>query len=353
MKTIKGPGLFLAQFAGDRAPFDSLGSIAKWAADLGYRGVQIPSGDRRVFDLDLAADSDGYCDEVKGILADAGVVVTELSTHLQGQLVAVHPAYDQLFDGFAPQEVRGNPKARQEWAVGQLMKAARASRRLGLTSHASFSGSLAWPYVFPWPVRGQDLIETAFTELARRWTPILDAFDEAGVDVAYEIHPSEDPFDGLTFERFYARTGEHPRCCILFDPSHLHLQHIDYLGYIDVYHERIRAFHVKDAEIVPSARQGTYGGYQPWPERSGRFRSPGDGQIDFKGIFSRLTQHGFDGWAVMEWECVIKSPAQGAREGAPYIACNIIEASDTALDDYAARGGMTEDTSRTILGIDR
>ena len=115
MKTIKGPALFLAQFAGDQKPFDTLPSIAKWAADLGFVGVQIPSWDTRLFDLDQAAESKDYCDEVKGVLADAGLKLTELSTHLQGQLVAVHPAYDEAFDGFAAPEVRGNPKARQEW----------------------------------------------------------------------------------------------------------------------------------------------------------------------------------------------------------------------------------------------
>ena len=89
---IKGPGIFLAQFAGDEAPFNSLESITKWAASLGYTGVQIPTFDTRLFDLDRAAESTTYCDEVQGICADAGVEITELSTHLQGQLVAVNPA---------------------------------------------------------------------------------------------------------------------------------------------------------------------------------------------------------------------------------------------------------------------
>src|SRR5690606_33304436 len=186
MKTIKGPAIFLAQFAGDQAPFNSLAAIAKWAADLGYQGVQIPSWDGRLFDLKRAAESDTYCDEVKGTLADAGVALTELSTHLQGQLVAVHPAYDEGFDAFAAPEVRGNPKARQAWAVEQMRLAARASRRLGLDAHVTFSGALAWPYVYPWPPRPAGLIETAFTELARRRRPILDAFDEQGVDRRYE-----------------------------------------------------------------------------------------------------------------------------------------------------------------------
>ena len=153
MKTMKGPGIFLAQFAGPDAPFNSLPAIAKWAADKGFVGVQMPTTDNRLFDLKKAAESDAYCDEVKGVLADAGIQLTELSTHLQGQLVAVHPAYDTLFDGFAPEAVRGKPAERQAWAIDQMGLAARASRRLGLNASATFSGALAWPYLYPWPQR--------------------------------------------------------------------------------------------------------------------------------------------------------------------------------------------------------
>lgn len=350
MTTIRGPAIFLAQFAGDIAPFNSLKTIAEWAASLGYKGVQIPSWDRRLFDLDRAADSDAYCDEVKATLAQAGMQLTELSTHLQGQLVAVHPAYDEAFDGFAPAVVRGNRAARQQWAVDQLMKAARASQRLGLTAHATFSGALAWPYVYPWPQRPPGLIETAFDTLAARWKPILDAFDAAGVNLCFEIHPGEDLHDGASFEMFLARVGNHPRCKILYDPSHFVLQQLDYLGFIDLYHERIGAFHVKDAEFNPTARQGVYGGYQSWADRAGRFRSLGDGQVDFRGIFSKLAQYGFAGWAVLEWECAIKSAEQGAREGAPFIRDHIIEVTGKAFDDFAAAG--TDDTAnRRMLGL--
>jgi sugar phosphate isomerase/epimerase len=256
MKTIKGPAIFLAQFAGDADPFNNLGAIARWAAGHGFKGVQIPSWDARLFDLAKAAESRTYCDEVKGTLKEAGVELTELSTHLQGQLVAVHPAYDLAFDGFAAPEVRNNPAARQQWAVDQLMKAAKASENLGLTAHATFSGALAWPYLYPWPQRPPGLIETAFDELAKRWTPILDAFDGAGVDLCYEIHPGEDLHDGVTFEMFLERVGNHPRCTMLYDPSHYVLQALDYLANIDIYHDRIRMFHVKDAEFNPTGRQG-------------------------------------------------------------------------------------------------
>lgn len=351
MRTIKGPALFLAQFAGDRPPFDSLGAIARWAAGLGFKGVQIPSWDSRLFDLRRAADSSAYCDEIRGTLAEAGVTLTELSTHLQGQLVAVHPAYDAAFDGFAPPEVRGKPAARQGWAVEQLMLAARASRNLGLSAHATFSGALAWPYLYPWPQRPPGLIETAFDELARRWRPILHAFEASGVDLCYEIHPGEDLHDGGTYEMFLDRVGNHARCCLLYDPSHFVLQQLDYLGYIDVYHERIRMFHVKDAEFHPTARQGVYGGYQPWADRAGRFRSLGDGQVDFKRIFSKLTQYDFPGWAVLEWECALKDAQQGAAEGARFIADHIIVAAGKAFDDFAA-AGTDEAANRRMLGLE-
>ena len=350
MKTIKGPAIFLAQFAGDEAPFNSIRSICEWAAGLGFKGVQVPSWDSRMMDLEKAASSKDYCDELRGIANDAGVEITELSTHLQGQLVAVHPAYDAAFDGFAAEAVRGNPKARQAWAVEQLMLAAQASKHLDLTSHVTFSGALAWPYFYPWPQRPEGLVETAFDELAKRWKPILAAFEEVGVDLCYEVHPGEDLHDGVTFEMFLERVGNHPRCNMLFDPSHYVLQSLDYLEHIDIYHERIKMFHVKDAELNPSGRVGVYGGYQPWEKRAGRFRSLGDGQVDFAGIFSKFAQYDFDGWAVLEWECCLKSAEQGAREGAKFIADHIIQVTDRAFDDFAD-SGADEAANRKMLGL--
>jgi len=351
MKTIQGPAIFLAQFAGDTAPFNTLDNIAGWAASLGYKGVQIPSWDGRLFDLKRAAESKVYCDDVLGTLGRVGLQLTELSTHLQGQLVAVHPAYDLMFDGFAPEQMRGNPRTRQAWAVEQLRLAARASANLGLKAHATFSGALAWPYVYPWPQRPAGLIETAFGELASRWLPILNAFGEAGVDLCFEIHPGEDLHDGATFEMFLERVKNHPRCHVLFDPSHFVLQQLNYLQFIDLYHGHIKMFHVKDAEFHSSGRQGVYGGYQPWVDRAGRFRSLGDGQVDFRGIFSKLTQHGFAGWAVLEWECCVKSGEQGAAEGAPFIARHIIRAASQSFDDFAG-SGADQAANRRMMGLE-
>jgi sugar phosphate isomerase/epimerase len=337
---VKGPAIFLAQFADDLAPFNSFVSICKWAASLDYKGVQIPTWDGRLFDLAKAAQSKAYCEEIAGIARSHGLVVTELSTHLQGQLVAVNPAFDEAFDAFAPKEVHGRSCERQKWAVEQLLMAAQASQHLGLTASATFSGALAWPYVYPWPQRPPGLIETAFEELARRWMPILNAYDDAGVDLCYEIHPGEDVFDGATFERFLDALKGHRRCNILYDPSHFLLQQLDYLAFIDLYHERIRAFHVKDAEFNPTGRQGVYSGYAPWIERAGRFRSPGDGQVDFSGIFSKLAQYDYSSWAVLEWECCLKHSEDGAREGAQFIKRHLIRVTGKAFDNFA--GGATD-----------
>ncbi len=351
MKTIKGPAIFLAQFMDDVEPFNNLKSICEWAAGLGYKAVQLPSWDDRIMDLEKAGTSKDYCDELKGIVTEAGLEISELSTHLQGQLVAVHPAYDVMFDAFAPEKLHGNYNGRTEWAKQQVKYAATASKHLGINVMASFSGALAWPFMYPWPQRPAGLVESAFAELASRWMPVLDHCKEEGVEVCYEIHPGEDLHDGITFEMFLEATHNHDSVKMLYDPSHYILQQLDYLQHIDFYHEYIRMFHVKDAEFNPTGKAGVYGGYQGWTDRPGRFRSPGDGQIDFGAVFSKLSQYGYDGWAVLEWECCIKSSQQGAEEGAPFIDAHIINVTEKAFDDFAG-GEVDEATNRRILGID-
>ncbi len=350
MQQIKGPAIFLAQFVGEDAPFNSFDAMCGWAASLGYKGVQVPTWEACLIDLEKAATSQTYCDELKGVAASHGIEITELSTHLQGQLVAVNPAYSAMFDGFAAAEVQNNPAARTEWAVQQMMWAAQASKNLGLNAHASFSGALMWHTFYPWPQRPAGLVEDGFKELAQRWTPILNAFDEAGCDLCYEIHPGEDLHDGVTYERFWEATGNHERACILYDPSHFVLQQLDYLSFIDIYHDRIRAIHVKDAEFRPNGRSGVYGGYQDWRDRPGRFRSLGDGQVDFRSIFTKLTHHGYQGWAVLEWECCFKHPEDGAAEGAPFIADHIIRPAEKAFDDFAS-AGADADLNARVLGL--
>lgn len=350
MTTLLGPAIFLAQFISDEAPFNNLDGICKWAANLGFAGIQMPTNNASFIDLKLAAESKTYADDLKGKVNSYGLQITELSTHLQGQLVAVNPVYDTLFDAFAPDQYKNNPNARKEWAIQQLKHAAKASQNLGLKAHATFSGALLWPMVYPWPQRPAGLVDAGFTELANRWLPILNEFDECGIDLCYEIHPGEDLHDGITYEMFLEKVNHHPRACLLYDPSHFVLQCLDYLAYIDNYHERIKMFHVKDAEFNPTGKQGVYGGYQNWIDRAGRFRSLGDGQVDFKAVFSKMAAYDFKGWAVLEWECAIKNQEDGAREGAQFIKNHIIKVTDKAFDDFAASGADAS-FNHTLLGL--
>jgi len=348
MPNIKGPAVFLAQFLRDEAPFNSLTSIGKWFADLGYKAVQIPAWDARVFDLDKAASSKSYCDDYRATLASLGLEVSEIAGHLQGQVLAIHPAYEVMFQGFHPKGLTG--QARTDWATDQLKKCVRASANFGTTCVPVLSGGFAWHMVYPWPQRPEGIVDEAFKELAARWRPILDLASEHGVTIGYELHPGSDIYDGATFEMFLDHTDSHPAACLNYDPSHFLLQQLDYLEFIRIYGERITAFHVKDAEFRPSGKVGVYGGYQSWAKRAGRFRSLGDGQVDFSQVFTLLTEAGYDGWAVLEWECCVKSPEQGAAEGAPFIAKHIIEGTTVAFDDFAG-GGSDTAKNRQILGL--
>lgn len=349
MPKIKGPAVFLAQFLRDQEPYNNITNIGRWVAGLEYKGIQIPTWDRRVFDLAKAAESKTYCDEYKGRLKEMDLEPTELAGYLAGQVLAVHPAYEIMFEGFHPAGLKG--AARTKWAAGELKRCIQASVNMGTTVIPVLSGGFAWHMVYPWPQRPQGIIEEAFKELARRWLPLLDLAHEQGLVFAYELHPGSDVYDGASYEMFLEHTDNHPAACLNYDPSHFLLQQLDYLQFIQLYGERIKGFHVKDAEFRPTGRVGVYGGYQSWAGRAGRFRSLGDGQVDFTRFFTLLAEAGFTGWAVLEWECCVKSPEQGAAEGAPFIARHIIETTSVAFDDFA--GGQTEAArNRSILGLD-
>ncbi len=349
MGKIKGPAVFLAQFMRDEAPYNSIDNIGRWVAGLGYKAVQLPGWDGRAIDIDKAAESKTYCDEYKGKLQEIGLEITEVTGYLAGQVLCMHPAYEMMFEGFYPKGMRG--KAITEWATGELKKCVAASVHFGLNCIPVLSGAFAWQLVYPWPQRPSGIIEEAFKEQAKRWGPILDMAHDNGCTIGYELHPGSDVYDGSTFEMFLDATNNHPAACINYDPSHFLLQQLDYLEFIKIYGERIKGFHVKDAEFRPTGKVGVYGGYQPWAGRAGRFRSLGDGQVDFSRVFTLMAEAGFDGWAVLEWECCLKSPEQGAAEGAPFIAKHIIETTDLAFDDFA--GGQSDlAMNRKVLGLD-
>ncbi len=333
MKTIKGPGIFLAQFLRNSPPYNTLESLSEWVSGLGYKGIQVPTWDERTIDLKTASESKTYCDKYKGKLNEKGIELIELAAYLQGQVIAIHPAYETMFDAFYPKGL--TPKERTKWATDQLMMTIKASANFGTKNISVLSGGFAWHTMYPWPQRPDGLIHEAFTELVARWMPVLNFAGENGVSIGYELHPGSDLFDGATYEMFLEMSGDHEAACITYDPSHMLLQQMDYIQFIEIFADKIKAFHVKDAEFNPTGRVGVYGGYQPWINRAGRFRSLGDGQVDFKRVFSLLTEKNYDGWAILEWEDCLKSPEQGAAEGAQFISRHIISATEVSFDDFA------------------
>ena len=347
-RQIKGPGIFLAQFIGENPPFNNLQNIAEWSSFLGFKGIQIPIWDSRVINLDQASQSKAYCENLKGMLAEKNLEVIELAAYLQGQCMAMHPAYEKLFQPFYPTGL--DDAERLEWATNEIKKTIDASCFLGTKNISVLSGSLAWPFFYPWPQRSDGLIDEAFDELLKRWLPVLDYAGDHGVTIGYELHPGSDLFDGATYKRFLDLANGHPAACITYDPSHFLLQQADYLEFIEIFADRIKAFHVKDAEFNPSGLCGVYGSYADWKDRAGRFRSLGDGQVDFKNIFTLLTESGYDGWAILEWECFIKSSEQGAREAVPFIKKHIIETSEKAFDDFV-KSETNKSINREILGL--
>ena len=348
MNKIKGPGIFLAQFLRDVEPFNNINTISKWAADLGYKGVQIPTWSKTIFDLDLASKSRDYCDNYKANLESAGLEIIELASYLQGQVMAIHPAYELLFQSFYPKELDDN--GRLEWASEELRKTIIASANFGTKNISVLSGGFAWPYMYPWPQRPEGMIEEAFRELAKRWLPILNFAQDAGITIGFELHPGSDLCDGSSFLRFLDMVHHHSAACITYDPSHFVLQQLDYIEFIRIFSNRIKAFHVKDAEFQPTGLVGVYGGFNNWVERAGRFRSPGDGHVNFKRIFSTLTEYGYEGWAILEWECCIKGADQGASESAGFIGRHIIDVAEYAFDDFA-NAPMGDIFIRKALGI--
>jgi sugar phosphate isomerase/epimerase len=349
--TIRGPGLFIGQYIGTEPPFDRLEDLAGWAASLGFKAIQIPISDTRLKDI-VGVSQTAIVETISVIVSKSGLAISELSAHRAGALLAVHPAYDEIMDALAAPAVRGRPEARREQAEHDLRRTIALAAALGVDKVATFSGGLAWPFLYPYPPRPPGLIERAFSELARRWRPLLDAADQAGIDLCFELHPGQDLHDGVTFERFLGAVDHHPRAKILYDPSHMLLQQMDYLSFIDRYHDRIAAFHVKDAELNPTGASGVYGGYQDWLDRPGRFRSVGDGQIDFRRIFDRLTRYGYAGWAVLEWECCLKNPIDGAREGARFISEHIIRVTEQSFD-APLEASMSPEKLDRVLGLAR
>lgn len=350
-------GIFVAQYLGQPGCEDLM-ATARTMAGIGYKQLQLTPD---CFDLAAAAASQGWCvDNLIGPLGELGLRVSEVSFHIPGQLMAVHPAYAAQYRGFLPAALQPGAtlQTMYEWGVEQTKRVIDASVNLGINAAVGFTGSLGWPYMYPWPQRPGGLVAELFRELAARWAPIVEYAHDRNVLLAFELHPDEDVHDGTTFERFHdalTKQGLSPSVVddvgINYDPSHLVLQQLDYLEFLSTYLNWIYAYHVKDAVFEPNGKQGVYGGYAPWSERAGRFCTPGTGQVDFAAIEEILA---WTNPAVVEWEDPRQDALQGARWANQYLTTGTVPYEDViepaaAFDDFA----QTDVDVAALLGLDQ
>lgn len=363
--TLQGPAIFLAQGYG-KPGWSTLRECAESSAALGYKGMQVQLWEGGPVDTALASTSKDYCDEQQGIATEGGCPIVEGANHVEGQLVFTGPVYQDLFRGFAPQSLqKAHWSEVAQWAMVRMQQTVRAARNFGFDRVAAFPGTAIFHTMYEWPQRPKGLVTAAMNALAAAWQPVFDTADEVGVDIAFEVHPMEELHDAATFAQFKEHTNDHGRATVLLDLSHqvlagMRQEHLE--DFVRNLAEWIRMFHVKDAEFLPNGWSGAYGGYQPWKKRPGRFRSTGDGQIDYLAIFNLLKQLGITGlWSTVEWECAFKSWLQGVAEAATCVqhwmdgkaAPPTAEpaASDDTFDDFVGGGEEDPELIAKILGI--
>ena len=311
-----------------------LAELAEKATGFGYDGLELACwGDH--FDVDRAATDDDYCRARRELLADHGLGCWAISHHLAGQLVC--DPNDERSDAFAPDEVKGDPEAKREWAVKTMQNAARAAKRLGVSVVCGFTGSFIWHLLYSFPPVPAAAIDQGFQRFADLWHPILDVFEDCGVRFALEVHPTEIAFDISTAQRALETIGGREVFGFNFDPSHLKWQGMDPVRFIDEFPDRIYHVHMKDAAVTLDGRSGILSSHLDFgaPGRGWDFRSVGRGDVDFEAIIRALNRIGYQGPLSVEWEDPGMDREHGARE-----SCEFVKRIDFAPSNLAFDGAF-------------
>ena len=316
-----------------------LETLAVKAAGWGYDGLELACwGDH--FDVELALADDGYCEGRRDLLARHGLRVHAISNHLVGQ--AVCDRVDDRHRQILPARVWGDgaPEGVQQRAAEEMQRTARAAARLGVSVVNGFTGSSIWPLLYAFPPVTPAMIDAGYADFATRWTPILDAFRDAGVRFALEVHPTEIAFDISSAERALDAIGHHPAFGFNYDPSHFAYQGVDYVAFIERFAQQVAHVHMKDVwwSDVPR-RSGVFGGHLEFghPDRYWDFRSIGRGRVDFEGVVRALNRVGYAGPLSVEWEDAGMDREAGAREACAFVRQVDFPPSGTAFDAAFAR----------------
>ncbi|SDU20234.1 Sugar phosphate isomerase/epimerase [Verrucomicrobium sp. GAS474] len=321
--------LFTGQWAD--LPLDTLAEKAK---HFGYDGLELACwGDH--FDVSRAVTDPDYGAKKKAQLEKHGLHVYAISNHLVGQ--AVCDQIDARHQSILPAHVwgDGDPEGVRQRAAHEMIETAKAAAKLGVTVVNGFTGSAIWHLLYSFPPVPDAWIENGFADFARRWTPILDAYQKLGIRFALEVHPTEIAFDIASTERALAAINHHPAFGFNFDPSHLAYQGVDYVAFIEKFADRIFHVHMKDvwwSEKLTEA--GVFGGHTSFGDRRRfwDFRSVGRGRVDFEAVIRALNRAGYRGPLSVEWEDSGMDREHGATESAANVRRLDFPVSDRAFD---------------------
>jgi sugar phosphate isomerase/epimerase len=311
-----------------------LAELAPLAKEMGYDGLELACwGDH--LDVRRAASDPAYVEERKALLAKYDLQLFAISHHLVGQ--AVCDPVDERHEDIVPDHVwgDGDPEGVRQRAAQEMISTGKAAAALGLKVVNGFTGSSIWHALYAFPPTTQAYWQAGFDDFARRWTPILDAYAEAGVRFGLEVHPTEIAFDIATSERAIEAVGGHPAFGFNYDPSHLAYQGVDYIAFIRRFADRIVHVHIKDAWWGRGDGSiGVFGGHTTFgdPRRYWDFRSIGRGDVDFEEVIVALNDIGYQGPLSVEWEDARMDRVHGGAESAAFVRQLDFEPSGQAFD---------------------
>ncbi len=318
--------LFTGQWAD--LPLTELAPLAK---EMGYDGLELACwGDH--LEVSKALEDDAYIQGRFDLLGQHDLKCYAISNHLVGQ--AVCDPIDERHQAIVPPHVwgDGDPEGVRTRAAEEMKNTARVAAKMGLEVVNGFTGSSIWGSLYAFPPTTQAYWDKGFEDFAERWVPILDVFDEVGVNFGLEVHPTEIAFDIASAARALEAVGQHKRFGFNYDPSHLGYQGVDYVKFIYTFGERIFHAHMKDAWWGHGTGEaGVFGGHTDFgdPRRYWDFRSVGRGDVNFETIIVALNDVGYSGPLSIEWEDSRMDRVHGATESAAF----------TKKLDFAPAGG--------------